>query len=275
LQPVELRAPIRHDISTVIATFRRPEPLVEAIESVLAQTGPAVEVIVIDDDPQRSAESVVKRFAGKVTYAPMPEWSKKRPALVRNFGWQRASGKYIHFLDDDDRVPKGTYQAMFAALESTPSAGMAFGVVDPFGDDEDILEFQREYFANAARRARMAQRFRSRRLMVANMLFKPTVLVNSACMIRRDCVAALGGFDTECQVVEDVDFYIRAIRTFGFVFLDRVVLNYRTGAPSLMTDLNNNRPVVNSYDRIYDNYRKKFGATELFLLKVMTRLLLR
>lgn len=275
MQPVALRATSRHDISTVIATFRRPQPLIEAIESVLAQAGPTVEIIVIDDDPQRSAESVVARFLGQVTYAPMPEWSKKRPALVRNFGWQKASGKYIHFLDDDDCVPVGTYQAMFTALENTPAAGMAFGAIEPFGDDEDVLEFQRQYFTNAARRARMAQRLNSRRLMVANMLFKPTVLVNSACMIRRDCVASLGGFDTECQVVEDVDFYIRAIRSFGFVFLDRVVLNYRTGAPSLMTDLNNNRPVANSYDRIYENYRKKFGATELFLLKVMTRLLLR
>jgi len=263
------------DISTVIATYRRPQTLVEAIDSVLAQTGPTIEIIVVDDDPQRSAEGIVKRFDGKVTYLPMPAWSQKRPALVRNTGWNKASGKYIHFLDDDDRVPPGTYQAVFTALESKPDAGMAFGMVEPFGDDEEILEYQREYFANAAKRARMAQRFGSRRMMVANMLFKPTVLVNSACMIRRECVAKLNGFDTECVVVEDVDFYIRAIRNFGFIFLERVVLHYRTGAPSLMTDLNNNRPVVNSYDRIYQNYRKRFGATELLFLKIMTRIFLR
>jgi len=263
------------DISTVIATYRRPQSLAEAIESVLGQSGPAVEVIVVDDDPMRSAEAVIKRFDGRVTYLPMPEWSQKRPALVRNTGWQKASGKYIHFLDDDDRVPPDTYQAVFTTLENKPDAGMAFGIVEPFGDDEDILEYQRQYFSNAAKRARMAQRFGSRRLMVANMLFKPTVLVNSACVVRRDCVASLGGFDAECVVVEDVDFYIRIIRSFGFVFLDRVVLNYRTGAPSLMTDLNNNRPVVNSYDRIYENYRKRFGATELLFLKILTRVFLR
>jgi glycosyltransferase involved in cell wall biosynthesis len=266
--------PAHPDISTIIPTYRRPHTLSEAIESALAQTGPCHDVIVVDDDPKRSAEPIVQGFKGKVRYLPMPEWSQKRPARVRNTGWQHVKGKYIHFLDDDDRVPAGTYEAMFNALEKS-GAGMGFGVVEPFGDDPDILEAQQEYFADAARRARLAKRFNSPKLMVANMLFKPTVLVNSACMVRRDCVEKLRGFDTECVVVEDVDFYIRAIRSFGFVFLDRVVLNYRTGAPSLMTDLQNNRPVVHSYDRIYENYRKLFGGTELFALKVFTRLFLR
>lgn len=267
-------SPVIPDISTIIPTYRRPNTLVEAIESALAQSGPTKDITVVDDDPGRSAEAIVQRFAGKVRYLPMPEWSQKRPARVRNTGWQHATGKYIHFLDDDDRVPTGTYEAMFNALEKS-GAGVGFGVVQPFGDDPDTLEAQQEYFADAARRARTANRFNSPRLMVANMLFKPTVLVNSACMVRRDCVAKLNGFDTECVVVEDVDFYIRAIRSFGFVFLDRVVLNYRTGAPSLMTDLQNNRPVVHSYDRIYENYKKLFGGAELFALKVFTRLFLR
>ena len=73
------------------------------------------------------------------------------------------------------------------------------------------------------------------------MLFQPTVLVNSARLIRRECVEALGGYNEDLAVFEDVDFYLRAIRRFGCVFVDRPVLEYRTGAPSLMHNLSDRR----------------------------------
>ena len=48
------------DISVIIPTYRRPGPLVEAIESVLAQKGANCEILVIDDCPEGSAEEAVR-----------------------------------------------------------------------------------------------------------------------------------------------------------------------------------------------------------------------
>ncbi|MBF5043667.1 MULTISPECIES: glycosyltransferase [Myxococcaceae] len=263
------------DVSVVIPTFRRPQALREALESVLAQEGVQVEVRVLDDSPEGSAREVVEAFRdARLTYVKREVPTGGDPAVVRNEGWPVARGRYVHFLDDDDRVAAGAYRAMVAALDANPRAGMVFGRVDPFGNNAEVLAHQRAYFADAARRAKRAQKVGSRRWMATNMLFRPTVLVNSACMVRRECVAPLGGYRTECLVVEDVDFYLRVIRRFGFVFLDEVVVHYRTGETSLMHDAHSER-VVRSYGAIYERYRETYGQLELTALKLCARTVLR
>jgi hypothetical protein len=164
---------------------------------------------------------------------------------------------------------------MVAALDAAPRAGVVFGVIEPFGDDADVLRKEQRYFARAARRARTAHRVGSRRLRSAYMLFRETILVNSACMIRRECIEPLGGYRPEVLVVEDVDFYSRAIRRFGSVFLDRPVLRYRCGAPSIMSGQKNNRVIASSYEKMYAAYRGEHGILEFTVLQFLARLMLR
>jgi glycosyltransferase involved in cell wall biosynthesis len=264
------------DVSIVIPTFRRLEPLREALQSALSQSLVTVEAVVVDDSPEGSAEGVVAALGdARVRYLKMERPTGGKPARVRNAGWPLTRGRFVHFLDDDDRVAEGAYAAMVAALEVHPHAGVAFGGVSPFGDNPEALAHESAYFANAFKRARLASGTRSRRLIVANMLFKATVLVCSACMIRRQCLLELGGFDPEIKVVEDVEFYIRAIRRFGSTFLARPVIHYRTGTPSLMHSPLGESLVGESYDRIFKSYRGTYGSAELFALKLLARTALR
>ncbi|MFL6577819.1 MAG: glycosyltransferase family 2 protein, partial [Povalibacter sp.] len=213
------------DVSVVIPTYRRPELLKEAVVSALSQEGVQLEVIVVDDSPEGSAAAVIEQIAdSRVSYVRNDPPSGGRPALVRNAGWPQARGKYVHFLDDDDRVAVGFYAAAVSTFEAHPDRGVVFGRIAPFGGDPASMDHEHTFFANAARRARLAARVGGRLWMVANLLFADTVLVNSACLIRRDCVAALEGYDPQMPLNEDVEFYCRGIRRFGFVFLDQVVL---------------------------------------------------
>src|SRR5689334_14881172 len=73
------------DVSVVIPTFRRPQPLVEAIRSVLDQEGVQVEVIVMDDSPEGSALPVVAQLGdARVLARRMPQPTGGNPSLVRN-----------------------------------------------------------------------------------------------------------------------------------------------------------------------------------------------
>jgi glycosyltransferase involved in cell wall biosynthesis len=264
------------DISVITPTFRRPKELVEAIRSVLGQSGFAIEMRVVDDSPEGSARAAVERVAdARVQYIRREFPTGGNPARVRNEGWKGTKGRYIHFLDDDDRVAPGAYRAMVDALERHRDKGVAFGRVRPFGDDPVVLSLQEAYFLDAARRASIASKTRSRRWMVANMLFKPTVLVNSACMLRRECLEASGGYDEGLAVFEDVDFYLRAIRSFGCVYVDRTVLEYRTGAPSIMHNLREQARAEEAYQRIQRQYRAKHGALEFMAMKLFSRTVLR
>ncbi|MGC3982940.1 MAG: glycosyltransferase [Steroidobacteraceae bacterium] len=263
------------DISVIIPTFRRQDQLVEAIDSVLAQQHVTVEVIVIDDSPEGSARSVVEGRDPRVTYLQRDPPSRGKPALVRNSGWPRASGRFVHFLDDDDRVAKDFYRDAVAQFEAHPRQGMVFGRIEPFGEDEASVAHERAFFADAARRAKIAARVQSRRWIVANLLFKRTLLVNSACIIRRECLAALDGYDTTLGLNEDVDLFCRAIRKFGFGFLDRVVVHYRINPNSLIHGRENDDKLVESYQRMYSRYRQTHGAAELFAMKLLARTVLR
>lgn len=260
------------DVSVVIPTFRRPAQLVEAVQSALAQEGVNVEVFVVDDSPEGSAAAAIEQLGdARVKYEKMAVPTGGVPGKVRNTAWPKASGRFIHFFDDDDRMEPGAHAAMIAALDAHPKAGVVFGRIAPFGDHPQVLAQQTAYFKNAARRARLSYALRSSRLMVANMLFKPTVMVCSSALVRKECVVALQGFDEQIRLVEDVDFYIRAMREFDVIFLDRVVLNYRTGAPSIMHGQKDNKGVTIQYARMFSKYRDRHGGAELMALKLIAR----
>ena len=261
------------EVSVVVPTFRRPAFLREAVASALAQpeTG---EVIVVDDSPEGSAEATVAELSDRrVRYVKMAEPSGGRPALPRNQGANAAVLPYLHFLDDDDRVVDGAYGVLSAALEKNPGVGVAFGVVQPFGSAE-ALAHEGPYFESAARRARRAMRFGNRRSLVTTMLHQDTALVNSACLIRRPLVAALGGYRAHVSPVEDVDFYIRAIRRFGGTFVDRPVLHYRVGHSSLMHSKGGGERTSQAYRHIASLYKETYGQLEYRALQLFARTML-
>ena len=263
------------DVSVVVPTFRRPALLTEAVESALGQAGVAVEVFVVDDSPEGSALQAAAALRDpRVTYMKMDRPSGGKPALVRNAGGKLARGRFVHFLDDDDRVADGAYASLAAALHANPRAGVAFGRVEPFGDDRDYLLSNRRLFAESSRRAHLASQLRSRRVLLASMLFCNPCLTCSACLVRREVMEAMGGFRESVAPFEDADFFIRAIRRFGHAFVERTVLHYRTGQPSLMRNLAGGRGAA-AYRDIYARYAAENGAAELFGLKLLAKTVLR
>lgn len=266
------------DISVVVPTFRRPRPLIEAVRSALSQDGVSIEVIVTDDSAEGSARAPIAALGDpRVLYLQREVPSGGNPSRVRNEGARHARGRFIHFLDDDDRVIPGAYRDVVRTFQARPDIGVVYGHVLPFGQDAVAVARENRVFARAARRARLYERLGLPLLVVANQLFSNgTVLVNSACVVRREHFAKLGGYDEELCVVEDLEFYIRAIRSYGCTFLDRPIIGYRTGEPSLMNAaMAAGTPVPNAYRRIYQKYRADHGAAELFSMKLVGKALLR
>lgn len=260
------------DVTTIVPTFRREKEVVLAVESVLGQTGVSVECIVLDDSPEGSAkEGIVGIGDKRVKYVKRTSPSGGKPAIVRNEGVALASGKYLHFLDDDDLVASGAYVDMVAALDNAPNRGVAIGWVVPFGDDSEWLDDKSRYFAWAARRGATIP---NSLLVVAHILFSGTLFVNSACMIRRELFDSLSGFDATIPVYEDVDFWMRAIRTYRHVYVQRPMLHYRIGRPSLMHNLGHDGQLVfESNSMIHQKYRTERGWLEYRALQLLSRAL--
>jgi glycosyltransferase involved in cell wall biosynthesis len=265
----------RPEVSVIIPTFRRPTELIEAASSVLGQQDTKVEIFVIDDCPDGSAESVVKNLGDpRVVYFKNPMPSGGVPSKVRNLGWPKATGSFIHFLDDDDRVADGHYSAVKAAFAANPKIGLVFGRIEPFGKENSAqLEHERQYFADAARKAAICKRFGPHLAFAGRMLFDKAFLVCSASIIRRECLAQLGGFDPEIRLMEDADYHLRV------VFIERVAVHYRIGGPSLMHSPNPTEAQRMGerlgHRQMQIKYRKQRGAFEFYTLALFTRTVLK
>jgi glycosyltransferase involved in cell wall biosynthesis len=269
------------DVSVVIPTFRRPQVLPESIRSALGQQGVSLEIIVVDDSPEGSAAAVVESIGDpRVTYLKNPEPSGGVPSKVRNLGWPLTHGRFLHFLDDDDIVLDGHYAAVKDAFEQHPRAGLVFGRIEPFGTGPDTqLEHERLYFARAARKAALSNRLSRRWAFAGHMLFDSALLVCSSSMVRRECVASVGGFDPAIRLMEDADFHVRVMREHGAFFLDRTAIRYRIGSPSLMHTPN---PPPEQLEQelagrraMQAKYRAQHGSLEFYFLAAVTRGLLR
>jgi glycosyltransferase involved in cell wall biosynthesis len=264
-------------VSVIVPTFRRPAELAEAISSVLRQREAKIEILVIDDSPEGSAEPVIQNIAdARVTYLKNLKPSGGFPSKVRNLGWPKARGDFIHFLDDDDRVAEGHYGAVKAAFTANPKIGLVFGRVEPFGNnDSPQLERERRYFADAANKSVISSRFGSRVAFAGRMLFDKALLVCSASIIRRECLEQLGGFDPEIRLMEDADYHLRAMRQYGALFLNRAAVHYRIGGPSLM---HSPHPTIAQIEgerlghrQMQSKYRKQRGVLEFYALALFTR----
>jgi GT2 family glycosyltransferase len=270
------------DFSVVIPTFRRRGPLRQAIASALGQTDVSVEIIVVDDSPEASAQEVVERIGdARVRYLKNPAPTGGKPSVVRNLGWPVAEGDFVHFLDDDDIVPEGHYAEVKKIFTERPEAGVVFGRIEPFGDaPEQQLRHEREFFADAAQRALLCSWFGPRWGFTACMMFRRTLLVCSAAILRRQCLEAVGGFDPKIRLGEDTAFYAQAMRQSGAYFMDRVGLKFRISSPSLMhcsisPDQSEAADLRMARKLSHDRYRAERGVLEFYALKTLAHSVIR
>lgn len=101
--------------------------------------------------------------------------------------------------------------------------------------------------------------------------------VNSACMVRREVFQQYGGYDSSLRAYEDVDLYLRIGRGCGFTFVDRDVLHYRVGAPSIMNEMRRTAGEADgdirrdSYAKIHRLYKREHGIVEYRALQIIAR----
>ncbi len=100
-------------ITIIIPTYNRAALVVEAIESVRAQTYPATQIIVVDDGSDDQTAEAVARFPDVEYYFQ----ENKGQAAARNLGLKHAEGEYIASLDSDDRWQTKFLEFAVAGLE--------------------------------------------------------------------------------------------------------------------------------------------------------------
>lgn len=110
-------------VSVVIPCYRQAQYLGEAIESVLEQTYPHLEVLVVDDESTDNASQIAARYPG----VRCVRERNCGMAEARNVGVRATNGDFLVFLDADDRLLPEAVQAGVQALAQRPECAAAVG----------------------------------------------------------------------------------------------------------------------------------------------------
>jgi len=121
-------------ISVIIPAWNRAHYLSQALNSALAQTRAAQEIIVADDGSTDETQELLKTHFPKVKSLILPHAG---PAAARNAAIRASTGSYVAFLDSDDiwTPEKLARQSQF--LREDPSADLVYGRYREFRENED------------------------------------------------------------------------------------------------------------------------------------------
>lgn len=112
-------------VSVVIPCYRQAAYLPEAIDSVLGQSYPAVEVLVVNDGSDDDTEAVAQRYGDRIHYLRRDNGGI---SAARNTGIQHARGAYLKFLDADDYLHPHQIARQMEAIGTSDNAVSFTGV---------------------------------------------------------------------------------------------------------------------------------------------------
>jgi hypothetical protein len=204
-------------VTVVIPCFKQAHFLAEAIGSVLAQSHPRLELIVIDDGSPDNVGEVAARYPG-VRCLRQPNAGL---AAARNAGLARATGDFVIFLDADDRLAPEAVERGIEELRAEPEAMMAAGTWRLIGEGGEPVP------ADPPRQP--AEAYSA--LLESCFISTPAVV-----LYRRELFAQVGNFDASVSASADYDLYLRAADRFPVRLHDHVVADYRRHGANMTRD---------------------------------------
>lgn len=170
-------------VSVIIPAYNASIWISRAIESVLRQTFPVLEIIVVDDGSTDDTTAVVMRHSGPIS---LIRQGNRGPAAARNNGARLARGNWFAFLDADDCwLPEKVSRQIHYTKDS--AVGMVHCRAQPKhgGPIPERISFER--------------------------LWKSNCIVNSTVLVRATAFNSLGGFDESRDLVsvEDYNLWLR------------------------------------------------------------------
>jgi glycosyltransferase involved in cell wall biosynthesis len=192
----------RPKVSVLIPTYNRAQFLPECLDSVLSQTVPPAQVIVINDGSTDNTREVLEPYMGRIEYLEKENGGR---STALNLGLSRVRGDYVWTMDDDDVALPDALETHLKVLESDSTIGFTYapgyvGRTRPRGGGIEILKLrplpdvsEDEFFL---------------RYLQGCFFF------NGAMLARTACYAAVGGFDPGLIRCQDVEMMLRIARHF-------------------------------------------------------------
>jgi glycosyltransferase involved in cell wall biosynthesis len=221
-------------VSVVIPCYNSGQFLPDALSSIKEYPhADLYEVIIVNDgsDDQRTL-ALLQSLRDTEEYIIIDQ-PNKGPAAARNTGIKNARGKYILFLDSDNKIRPASFEKGITILDSRSEVGIVHGNAEFFGDTTET-------------------RFKGRAFELISIF--ENNYIDMCAMIRKQVWQDVGGLDENRILIghEDWDFWIRIGNTpWQFYYLDEVVFDYRVRNNSLIKQVTEGEKLQNLLNYTY------------------------
>lgn len=215
-------------VSVIVPTYNSAPYIVDAIESVLAQTYQNLEIIVIDDGSNDNARGVLVPYRDKITYLYQ---ENRGVSAARNLGIGHAKGEYIAFLDADDIWLPGKLDRQMQFLEGNTNVALVFGDAELFDVNRTDIPCPEQRMS----KSRLEER-ETPKDDVFELLLYGNFITTSTVMLRRSCLERVGGFDESLRSVEDRDLWLRIADKFCIGYIQAVLCRKRLHGSNISSD---------------------------------------
>jgi glycosyltransferase involved in cell wall biosynthesis len=215
--PESLQNSVR--ISVVIAAYNSAGYIRETLDSVLAQTFPPLEVIVVDDGSTDETAAIVRTYAGRVRL--LQQENRGEPAS-RNRGIREAQGDYIAFIDADDLWLPEKLERQAACIMEKRVAWVSCGA-DFFEDSTGkiLASYRKKYYEGD----------------VLEKQFEESFILSPTPVIKKSVFDEIDYFDesAEARIGEDWDMWMRIAAIYPLGMVRQVLALKREHPASMMS----------------------------------------
>lgn len=220
-------------VAAIIPTRDRAELTERAVRSVMAQTRPADEVIVVDDGSTDGTQQRLRQILPQVTVLRL---DGRGVSAARNHGIRAATSEWLAFLDSDDEWLPEKLAAQLDSLAAAP---------------EVRLCHCDEIWIRDGRRVNPRQRHRKRGGLIFQHCLPLCAISPSAAIVHRSLFDRVGLFDETLPACEDYDLWLRICCRWPVAYVDRPLLRkYGGHADQLSKTVALDRYRIRALDKI-------------------------
>lgn len=197
------------------------------MESLLAQTYPDIEIIVVDDYSTDGSQDYLKQFKTHPKISLFLLETNRGYVYSSNYGVSKATGEYIVFAECDDFSHPDQISALFHAITMKSNIGVAFSESNLVDENGKIVG------NNPQITSRVFRDYCQKDIQIPGLEFQKIMLRNnlipnmSAAMYKKSLFNQIGGLSEQYNLSSDFDFWIRMAEVTDFYHLKMPLNNFR------------------------------------------------
>ena len=230
-------------ISIITASYNYQDYIKDTIDSVLAQTYPNWELIIVDDGSTDDSVNVIKSYCEKDSRIKLFQHENginKGLAETVKLGIEKSSSDWIVFLESDDTITPDYLEEKIQVIQENPDVEFIFNGINCFGDEERISSMT-DYF-NEQKATIKKHKNPDNYLRVFE---KINVVPTFSCIMLKKKLFDDIDFNSPHRASLDWYLWVQIAKNHDFYYMDKQLTNWRMHKTSYINSKNKSRDVIN------------------------------